>query len=110
MTEAELKYFAINYINEKLKENENYIRYTYFELKVKNNLLDEEIEKFLEINKNYFKNKGYKVYFTDDRFEYENAKRKVEINELMIAIKDNEKEVENGRKITKARHKQVKFK
>ena len=32
--------------------------------------------------------KGYKVYFTNAEFEYQKAKRKVEINEYMIAFKE----------------------
>lgn len=30
--------FVDNYINKKLEENENYIRYTFYELRIKNNL------------------------------------------------------------------------
>lgn len=42
----------------------------------------------LRISRDYFENKGYKVYFTNAKFEYQNAKRKVEINEYMIAFKE----------------------
>ena len=42
----------------------------------------------LRISRDYFENKGYKVYFTNVKFEYQNAKRKVEINEYMIAFKE----------------------
>ena len=38
MTETELKKFTIELIKSKEKENENYIRYSYYELKVKDNL------------------------------------------------------------------------
>ena len=72
----------------KEKQNENYIRYSYYELKVKNNLNENEIDQVLRISRDYFENNGYKVYFTNAEFEYENAKRKVESNELMIAIKN----------------------
>jgi hypothetical protein len=88
MTEKELKNFTINFINQKVEENENYIRYSYYELKVKNNLNDKEIDEVLMISRDYFENKGYRVYFTNAEFEYQNARRKVEINEYMIAIKD----------------------
>lgn len=86
MTDA----FVINYINNKLKESEdeNFIRYTFYELRVKNNLSEEDVDKFLKINRDYFENKGYKVYFTNARFTYNNANRMVQPNELMIAIKD----------------------
>ena len=64
--------FVINYINKKLAETSdiNYIRYTFYELRVKNNLSESDLDKFLEINKNYFENKGYSVYFTGARFTY----------------------------------------
>ena len=86
MTDA----FVINYINKKISEseNENFIKYSFYELKVKNNLTDEEISKFLKINKDFFENKGYNVYFTDAQYTYNNSRRTVQPNELMIAIKE----------------------
>ena len=88
MTETDLKKFTIRLIESKEKENEKYIRYSYYELKVKNNLSEKEIYEILRISRDYFENKGYKVYFTNAEFEYQNAKRKVEINEYMIAFKE----------------------
>lgn len=88
MTEKELKRFIINLIESKEKENENYIRYSYYELKIKNNLSENEIDNVLRISRDYFENKEYKVYFTNAEFEYQNARRKVETNEYMIALKD----------------------
>lgn len=81
--------FVINYINNKLAETSdiNYIRYTFYELRVKNNLSEKDLDKFLEINKNYFENKGYSVYFTGARFTYKNANMTVQPNEIMIAVK-----------------------
>ena len=66
MTETELKRFTISLIKSKEKENDEVLR----------------------ISRDYFENKGYKVYFTNAEFEYQNAKRKVEINEYMIAFKE----------------------
>lgn len=83
------KQFVIDYIDKKIEENENYIRYTFYELRVKNNLSEEDLEVFLKINKDYFENKRYNVYFTGAKFTYENANRMVQPNELMIAIKEN---------------------
>lgn len=80
--------FVTDYIDKKLKENPNYIRYIFYELRVKNNLSEDEVDEFLRINKNYFENKDYSVYFTGAKFEYSNAKRTVQDNELMIAIKE----------------------
>ena len=39
--------FVDDYIQKKLSENENYIRYTFYELRVKNNLSEDEVDKFL---------------------------------------------------------------
>ena len=47
-----------------------------------------EIDEVLKISRDYFENKEYKVYFTNAEFEYQNAKRRVESNEYMIAFKD----------------------
>ena len=82
------KGFVINYIDNKVHENENYIKYTYYELKVENNLTEEEIQTFLEMNKNYLENNNYQVYFTGAKYIYQNCERIVESNELMIAIKE----------------------
>ena len=70
--------FVVNYISNKLKENKNYIRYTFYELRVKNNLSEEEVDEFLKINKSYLEDKGYNVYFTGAKFVYENANRTVQ--------------------------------
>ena len=79
--------FVTQYIDKKVKENENYIRYSFYELRVKNDLTEEEIYEFLTINKNYFENKGYKVYFTGDTFKYNDETITLEPNELMVAVK-----------------------
>lgn len=86
MTDA----FVINYINDKLKvsEDENFIRYTFYELRVKNNLSELEVDKFLKINKDYFENNGYRVYFTGAKYIYRDAKITVQPNELLIAVKE----------------------
>lgn len=97
--------FVDNYINKKLIENENYIRYTFYELRVKNNLSEEDIDNFLRINRDYFENKGYNVYFTGAKFIYQNCNRVVESNELMIAIKELNGEKENVRKVKNTEHK-----
>lgn len=82
--------FVIKYIDNKLREveNPNFIRYTFYELRIKNNLTEEEIDRFLKINKDYFENKGYEVYFTGAKFIYKDMALTVQDNELMIAVKN----------------------
>ena len=83
--------FVDDYINQKLNENDEFIRYTFYELRVKNNLSQEDTDEFLKLNRTYFERKGYKVYVTDDKFTYNGAKMTVQPNELMIIIKNEER-------------------
>ena len=72
----------------KEKENPEFIRYSYYELKIKSNLSDEEIDRFLKVNRDYFENHGYKVYFTNAKYEFKGGTQNVQTNEFMIAFKE----------------------
>ena len=89
MNDKELKSFIIAFIHKKEKEssNRNYIEYSYYELKVKYGLTEEQIDEVLRVSRDYFENKNYNVYFTNAEFQYNGQKRKVETNDYMIAIK-----------------------
>ena len=78
MTEKQLKAFIINLIDQKEQQNENFIRYSFFELKVENGLTEKEIDEVLRVSRDYFENKGYKVYFTNAEYEYKNERKKVD--------------------------------
>ena len=80
--------YVEEYLNYKISQNANEIIYTFYELRVKNNLSEEEIDEFLRLNKIRLENLGYKVYFTGAKFVYRNANRTVQSNEYMIAIKE----------------------
>lgn len=80
--------FVTDYIDQKVKENKEFVRYTFYELRVKCNLSEEDTIEFLDINKDYFENKDYEVYFTGDEYTYKGQNKKVEENELMVAIKE----------------------
>jgi hypothetical protein len=75
-------------LKEKVKTNVNYIRYTFYELRVKYNLSEQDTDEFLKLIRIKLQNENYKVYFTGTKFVYDNANRTVQPNELMIAIKD----------------------
>ena len=83
--------FVINYIDKKISESKdiNCIVYTYYELQIKNNLNDDEIQRFLFFFKDYFEKKGYNVYFTGARFTYKNSSMMVQNNQFMIAVKED---------------------
>lgn len=74
-------------IHRKIDENEKYIRYSYFELRVKHNLSEDEIETVIKLTKNKLENMNYKVYLNGENYIFENANRIVEDNEYLIAIK-----------------------
>lgn len=82
--------FIFDYIALKEQENTEFIRYSYYELKIKSNLSDEEIDRFLKVNRDYFENHNYKVYFTGARYEYRGAFQNVQANELMIAFREKD--------------------
>ena len=82
--------FIDNYINDKLIKDENYVRITYYDLRVKHNLTESETQQFLELAKNKLNNMGYLVYFTDEKYRYKNANMVVQLNELLIAVKNKE--------------------
>ena len=75
-------------IHKKINENTRYVRYSYFELRVKYNLSDEDAKIFVKLARNKLENLGYKVYLQGERFVFENANRIVDTNEYLIAIKE----------------------
>lgn len=76
---------------DKMINNPNYIRYTFYEVNVKYpqeyGLEKQDIGIFLQLLKTKLKNDNYQVYSEGQRFEYDNAKRVVESNEVLVAIK-----------------------
>ena len=76
-------------LEEKMNENDEFIKYTFYELRVKFNLSEQETERFLELIRMKLLNENYQVYFTGDKFEYKEEKMTVGNNELIVAIKNN---------------------
>ena len=75
------------YLENKLKQNKNYIVFTYYELRVKLNLSSEESLNFLHLVSTKLQNNNYKIYRTGQEYIYEGKKYKVEENQLLVAIK-----------------------
>lgn len=75
-------------IDSKIEKNPNCIVFTWFEIRVRKNLTEEQTDDFLRLARNRLENLNYKVYFTGAKFVYENANRTVQDNELLIATKD----------------------
>ncbi len=77
-----------DYLDDKIQQNENLIKITFYELRIKLNLSEEETNQVLEWTKNKFEKMNYKIYFTGEEYKYQNSIKQVQSNELMIAIKN----------------------
>ena len=77
------------YLENKLKENSNYIIFTFYELRVKHNLSEEDTNEFLRLCMSSLDKKGYEVYIGNARYSYNNAKQNVQPNELLVAFKND---------------------
>lgn len=92
MSNEEFFNYVEEYIADKITRNSKIVRYTYYELKIKLNLSEEGLDRFLKCSKIILEQLDYKVFFTGARFKFENADRIVETNEFLIGIKDDENE------------------
>ena len=81
--------FVTDYINNKIENNKDFIRISFYELRIKNNLSEEDTDDFLRLCMTYLENKGYEVYIGNSRYNYNNASQNVQPNELLIAFKND---------------------
>lgn len=76
---------------EKKINNQNYIRYSFYEINVKYpkeyGILKQDLGMFLQQLRKRLKEENYHIYTEGQKFEYNNAKRVVESNEVLVAIK-----------------------
>ena len=79
-----------NFLDNKIKKNENEIVVTFYEIRIKNNLSEAQTDNFLALCKTRLENMGYQVFFTGAKFVFQNANRTVQPNELMVAIKEQQ--------------------
>ena len=84
-----IKDLCTKLLDRKMAENENFIRFSFYELRVKNNLSEEDTNEFLRLAMTYLENNGYEVYVGNARYTYNQASQNVQPNELLIAFKNN---------------------
>ena len=77
-----------NYINKKIDGNDKYIIFRYYEIRIKLNLSSNETFNLLHIAREKLEKLNYRIYTTGQEYFYEGT-RKVQDNELMVAIKNN---------------------
>lgn len=83
----ELRKVIDELVDEKQAKNDKYLRFSYYEVVVGKKVGAEQEDEFVELATTKLRNNGYTVYKKDEEFIYDNAHRKVETNELLIAIK-----------------------
>lgn len=89
MTERQIINLIEMTLNEKINQNKNFIRYSFYEVNVKYSLKEDEKKLFIKLLKTKLENNRYKVYLEGQKFEYNNASMTVQDNEILIAIMKN---------------------
>lgn len=87
----DLKEIIDDLVNKKREQNDEYLRFSYYEVMVGKKVNSDQEDKFVELATIKLRNNGYRVYQKDEEFVYNNAHRRVEINELLIAIKNDKR-------------------
>ena len=75
------------YLDNKIVQNSQRLIFTFYELRIKMDLTEPTIEKFLRLSEIRLINLGYQTYRTGDVYEYQGERLMVNDNELLVAIK-----------------------
>lgn len=75
-------------IEEKIEQNQEFLRFTFYEVMVKEKVPNSQENEFNMLAKNKLNNMRYIVYLQDQEFIYNEAKMRVQPNELLIAVKE----------------------
>ena len=86
LTEKELMCLIDKLVEEKLEIDDKFLRFTFYEVMVKNKVSNQQEDEFLNLAKNKLNNMRYTVYFQEQQFIYNEARMRVQPNELLIAM------------------------
>lgn len=75
------------YLENKLKKDRNRVVYTFYEVRIKQNLKAEESLNYIHLVATKLENIGYKVYRTGQDYKYKGKDYKVDSNELLVAVR-----------------------
>ena len=89
MKSEDLFKFVENFVNVKITNNNDIVKFSYFEIKIKMNMDEEDIDRFLKCSKIILEDQGYQVYQLGEKYNFEGEQRKVEDNEFLVAIPNN---------------------
>lgn len=79
--------FIDQYLEKKLEENDEFIVFTFYELRVKSDLTKEDTLVFLHLVTQKLLNMGYAIYQTKETYHYHKEEKIVPDNQLLVAIK-----------------------
>lgn len=89
MKSEDLFKFVENFVNVKIAKNSDIVKFSYFEIKIKMNMDEVDIDRFLKCSKIILEDQGYQVYQLGEKYNFEGDQRKVEDNEFLVAIPNN---------------------
>ena len=91
MTQSQIDNVIETTLLEKKINNQNYIRYSFYEINVKYpkeyGIEKQDLGMFLQHLRKRLKEENYHIYTEGQRFEYDNAKITVQSNEVLVAVK-----------------------
>ena len=91
MTQRQIDNVIETTLLEKKINNQNYIRYSFYEINVKYpkeyGIGKQDLGMFLQHLRKRLKEENYHIYTEGQKFEYDNAKITVQSNEVLVAIK-----------------------
>ena len=80
--------YITEYIDKKIYKNDKIITVTFYELRVKEDLSQEDTFIFLKMSKQRLVNLGYTIYETGERYTFEGKEKLVRSNVLYVAVKE----------------------
>ena len=88
MTDTQIITIIEESLKQKMEQNMNFIRYSYFEVNIKYKFSEEDKKRFMFFIKNKLENMNYTMYIEGEKYKYNNSDMIVQINEAIIAIKN----------------------
>lgn len=87
LSDKELINIINNLVEEKIKINKEFLRFSFYEVMIKEKIPERQENDFLQLARTKLTNIGYSVFVNRQEYVYNDVKMKVQINELLIAIK-----------------------
>ncbi|NLC88319.1 MAG: hypothetical protein GX682_06130 [Clostridiaceae bacterium] len=91
MTDAQIIAIIEETLKQKIAQNTDFIRYSYFEINVKYNFTEEDKRKFMFFIRNKLENMNYIMYIEGEKYIFNDKEYTVGTNESIIAIRKKDR-------------------